>query len=205
MIRRLGSSPCLAVLVAVVAWLVIPAGVLAHSELETSSPANGSTVDGPFAGPIVLTFSEDLAETSKADLLDETGDALASATVDGPGAKMTIELANPLAAGDYEVKWVSVADDGDLLRGTVSFTVAPPKPTPSPSPSPSPTPEASQAPTATLPATPSPTAAPATSPSPSPDGAASSSSDAILPIVAAVVVAAAGGAYLLSRRRSSIP
>ncbi len=37
---------------------------------------------------------------------------------------MTIDLPSSLAAGDYSVEWVSIADDGDLLRGTVAFTVA---------------------------------------------------------------------------------
>jgi methionine-rich copper-binding protein CopC len=108
-----------------VAFLVIagPSVVAAHAELESSSPADGATVPSPFTGPIGMTFSAALADGSRADLVGPDGTVLASASVDGPGATMTIELDAPLPAGSYEVKWVSVAEDTDLERGTFSFTV----------------------------------------------------------------------------------
>jgi methionine-rich copper-binding protein CopC len=60
-----------------VAWLAIaalvvlsiPAVVSAHSELEKATPADKATVESPFTGPIVLTFSAALADGSKADLV----------------------------------------------------------------------------------------------------------------------------------------
>jgi copper resistance protein C len=180
--------------------MTLPADVAAHAELEAASPTDGETVPGPFDGPIVLTFSAALAEGSRADLFNTGGAEFAKAVVDGPGARMTISLETTLPADDYEVRWVSVSDDGDLLRGTVSFTVAPAPPTEAPTPSPTPTP----IPTASAePATPSPapTASPGSSATPTPaEPTPTGTSDVLIPIIVALVVAVAGAAYLLSRR-----
>ena len=53
------------------------------------------------------------------------GSTVASATVDANAMTMTFTLTSPLPAGAYQVKWVSIADDGDVLRQpTCTFTVA---------------------------------------------------------------------------------
>jgi len=186
--------------------LVAPALAFAHSELESSTPADKATVESPFTGPIVLTFSEDLASGSKADLLGPGGAGVASATVDGPGKTMTIALTTALDPGNYEVRWVSVADDGDLLRGTVTFTVAPAPATPEPTPIPTATTTVTSSVTETSrPATPAPTPV-ASSPSPPPgsflgeNGSDAGSGDVILPIVVALLVVGAGAIFLLGRR-----
>lgn len=196
-IRRLAALS-FAVLLAMLA----PVSVSAHAELETATPADGSTVPGPFAGPIVLGFSAELASGSKADLLDQDGGEIASAVVDGPGARMTFTLETPLRPDVYEVKWVTVADDGDLLRGTLSFTVSPaaPTPTPTPSPTPAPSPSASAAPATPSPQ-PTPSASAVPSPTPPETVGSSDSGDVLIPIVVVLIVIAAGAAYLLSRRR----
>jgi hypothetical protein len=185
------------------------AGVAAaHAELETSTPADGATVPSPFDGPIVLAFSAALADGSKADLHGPDGAMIASAKVDGPGATMTITLGAPLAAGDYQVKWVSVAADTDLERGTIAFTVAPAPPSASPAPSPKPAPSPSPSATESAAAsTPPPTiAAASASASPSPtEAAASSTGDVVVPIIVALIVAVGGAAYLLARRNRPSP
>ena len=191
--------------IAVAFVLMSAAVVAAHSELETSTPAAGATVPSPFEGPIVLTFSEVLADGSKADLVDSGGTSVASATVDGPGSKMTIAPGAALAPGDYQVKWVSVADDGDLLRGTISFTVAPAQPTASPTAPPSSVPSESAPPTPTIAPSSTPSQAPASA-APSGSGdATSGTGDVLLPIIVALIVAGAGAAYLLSRRNRPAP
>jgi methionine-rich copper-binding protein CopC len=179
---------------------MLPAVVVAHAELETSVPADGATVDSPFDGPIVLDFTEALADGSEADLLGPAGTSVASATVDGPGAQMTFELDAALEPGDYEVRWTGVALDGHVDRGTVQFTVAPVPQTPEPTPEPTPTAEAS---TTAVPTTASPiTAAPSVAPTPpSEDGGSDAGAgDVLLPIIVVVLVAGAGAAYLLTRR-----
>jgi methionine-rich copper-binding protein CopC len=180
---------------------MLPAVAVAHAELETSTPADGTTVESPFDGPIVLDFTEALADGSEADLLGPDGAAVATAAVDGPGAQMTFELDAALDPGVYEVRWTGVALDGHVDRGTFEFTVAPAPPTPEPTPEPTPTPEASAtaAPATSAPATPEPSTAPTPSPTVD-DGSASGTADVLVPIIVVLVVAGAGAVYLLTRR-----
>jgi methionine-rich copper-binding protein CopC len=189
-LRRFGAL----VSAAALAVLLLSAPVAAHSELVSSEPADGAVVPSPFSGPVVLTFSEHLATGSKADLVAPGGATIAKAVVDPTARTMTFTLAAPPDPGAYEVRWVSIADDGDLLRGVLKFTVAA-------APSPSPTPVATVAPSAT--ATPvAVTAVPSTGPTPGPSaaGTPASGSDVVLPIIVALIILGAGAAYLLSRR-----
>lgn len=178
--------------------MAMPAGALAHAELETSSPAAGDVVDSPFEGPIVLDFTEALADGSEADLLGPDGSGIGAATVDGPEARMIFELDGPLDPGEYEIRWTGIAADGHVERGTFTFTVAPPAATPTPTPEPTSTPAPSAATTPTPAPTPSPE--PTASPSPTPDSAGGTA-DALIPIIVALVVVAGGGIYLLTQRR----
>lgn len=183
---------------AALAGMLLAGPAAAHSELVSSVPAQGATVPSPFTGPIVLTFSEHLANGSKADLLGPDGASIAKAKVDAAAQTMTFALTDPLDPGAYQIQWLSIADDGDLLRQPIiKFTVSPP-------PSPSPTPVASIEPSATAaPTAPPATAIPTTAPTPAPSAAgdpAGSSGDVVLPIIVALIVLAAGAAYLLSRR-----
>ena len=114
--------------------------------------------------------------------------------------RMVATPAAALAPGSYLVEWTTTsADDGELARGTWTFTVALP---PTPSPTPVATPAASAtaaASSSAAPSTPPPTTA--ATPVPSADGGTSGSgNDVILPIVIALIVLGAGAAYLFSRR-----
>ena len=91
--------------------LGVPMTVLGHAELDTSDPAAGSTVEAPFAGPIVMTFTEALAKESAADLVGSSGKLPGTTAVDGSTMTLTPDAA--LGEGDYQVQWTSVADDGD--------------------------------------------------------------------------------------------
>ena len=125
MVRHTSLRFSALLVVASLAVLLVPGLVSAHSELVSSDPASGATVPSPYTGPIVLTFSEHLATGSKADLVDASGSTVASATVDANAMTMTFTLTSPLPAGGYQIKWVSIADDGDVLRQPiVPFTVA---------------------------------------------------------------------------------
>jgi copper resistance protein C len=179
---------------AVMLW---PAVAAAHSDLVSSDPAQGAVVPSPYTGPIVLTFSEHLASGSTADLIDSAGTTAAKAVVDPNSKTMTFTLTTPLAPGDWQVRWVSIADDGDVLRQPiVTFTVAPAA---SSSADASPVPSAEPSPTIAPPSV-SPSAGP--SPSPSGDGATSGSGggDVILPIIVALIIVGASAAYVLTRR-----
>lgn len=194
------SAIARALLAGLVLLASLPATALAHAELERSTPADGDTVESPFDGPIVMTFTEGLTSASEAALIGPDGSNMAAASVDGPGARMTIELRAPLDPGEYQVRWTAIAEDGHVERGTFTFTVSPPPPTPEPTPEPTPTPEVSASPTATPPPTPSPEPSPVASPTPDPATTAGAG-DAVLPIIVALVIVVGGGAYLLTRRR----
>jgi copper resistance protein C len=194
-----GSARRVAVLLLTVplAVMLLPGLAAAHSELVTSDPAQGAVVPSPYTGPIVLTFSEHLASGSMADLVDSAGTTAAKAVVDPNAKTMTFTLTTPLAPGAWEVRWVSIADDGDLLRDIVKLTVAPVASSSATTASPvaSVASSASAAPPSTT---------PSAAPSPSPSGAGtttgSGSGDVVLPIIVALIVLGAGAAYLLSRR-----
>lgn len=186
--------------VAAALLILLPISASAHSELQSSNPAQGTVVPSPFSGPVVMTFTESLAVGSKADLYGPGHQLVASATIDA--GTMTVSLTSPLAPGDYTVEWVSIADDGDLLRGTIAFSVA----TASGS-------SASAAPSAPSSGEPSvaatnPPSAATTAEATTPAASATSSSDTggtgsdvILPIVIVLIVAAAGAFYLVRRNR----
>lgn len=204
--RRRSSS--FAVLGGLVLVLLLPVTVFGHAELDTSTPADGAIVDGPFAGTIFMTFTEGLAGESSAKLRDSAG--LVPAADDVHFDTITLMPDAPLAAGDYEVEWTAVAEDGHIERGTVRFTVvlsATPEPTPSPTPAPSATPTTS-APTTPTPApSPSATLTPVATPAASPAGpddpdTTGGAGDVLLPIVLGALLVG-GLAFVLLRRRDS--
>ena len=107
-----------------------------------------------------------------------------------------------LTPGAYTIEWTSVADDGDVERGTLSFTVTEPTPAPA-----TPTPAAPRATASTAPSAPPPPSAAATpvpSPSVDPEPApTSSSTDVLFPIIAALALVGVIGALLLRRNRAA--
>ena len=107
--------------------VMLPATVLAHAELDTSTPADGATVESPFDGPIVLDFTEALASGSEADLLGPGGAVVATADVDGPGARMTFEFDTPIDPGVYEVRWTGMRSTGTSIAERSSSRWRPPR------------------------------------------------------------------------------
>ncbi len=182
-------------------WLLaVPGGVAAHAELETVSPADGTTVtERPTE--IVVTFTENLDPAKSSIVLAEVGNppVLSGGEVSASDPKRMTLAIPELAAGAYEVRWTSAsAEDGDIARGTTHFTYDPPASTPTdadasiPTTTPSAAPAESASPNATV-------AAP--TPSPSAAGTpAASTSDVLIPIVAAIVLIGVLGAWLLRGR-----
>ena len=193
-----------ALLLALGALFVLPAGVAAHAEFERSTPEDGETVQGP-PNVIRAFFTEELADGSEMTLLDGSGATVATGTID-PADPTRMRIDPPeLETGDYEVQWKAFADDGHLETGTFTFTVSAPV-TPPPSFPPTPSGEVSEppaessAPTVSAPVTPSPTEG-----EPTPSENAAGTNDVLLPIVAAIVIIGVLGGYLLMRRRPARP
>jgi copper resistance protein C len=194
-----GRSVTLAALVFGLLLSLTPASVFAHAELDTVTPADGSTVD---VAPteIVMTFTQDLDPgRSSIVVIGPGGGEIASGGEVGPDPRtMTLALP-PLEPGAYEVRWTSYsAEDDEIERDTTTFTFTPPPATPSPSPTPTTAPSATPAPTPGSTPSPSPSAVP----SPTGDGTSTgSTTDILIPIVAAVILVAGLG-YWLARRRT---
>jgi len=184
------------------------AGVaLGHSELESSTPADGAVLA---AAPAEISgaFSEAVDPARSAmELRGPDGAVLAKGGVPdgGPATRMTIAGLPALAPGAYEVRWTTVTPDDDgVERGTFAFRVAEASPPPTPSTTPtSPSTAApaatSEAPTAgptTPTATPLPSDAPAPDPAPNP-----AVGDLLLPLAVLAAVLVGGGAWLARRRR----
>ena len=193
------NRPIGGLLVATVLLILAPSAVLGHAELDTISPADKSS--GPSPTEIVGTFVQNL-DPSKSSfaLVDSTGTVVAKGgqVASDDVRKMTLPLTAPLAPGAYEIRWTTVStEDGELARGTTTFTVV--AATPSPSVAPSATASPSTAPFVSA----SPSAAPVASPSPSPSsggGTPTSASDAVIPVIAALIVLGALGLWLLRGR-----
>jgi len=188
---------------AVVALLVLGAvPVLAHAELVSSDPADGAQL-ATSPTTITLTFSEGVVANRSSFNLNQGGTTLGTGKAAADGDTEMVLDGVLLDPGDYVIRWTSVAEDGDLLRGSIRFTILEPTPAP---PSPTPT-EGS-----TNDVTPTPTAAATAEPSvaqvsPSPQAtsdtapAASSGSDVLIPIVIGLIAVGAVGAFLLRRSR----
>ncbi|MEU0879429.1 copper resistance CopC family protein [Lentzea sp. NPDC005914] len=120
--RRYFSALVLALLAATA--VAVPAQ--AHAELKSSNPASGATLDAP-PKTIELTFS-DVVSLPDGDAITVTGpdgatwpvtqahavDKTITATIDGATAH----------AGAHTLAWKAQADDGDVISGTFTFTVA---------------------------------------------------------------------------------
>jgi methionine-rich copper-binding protein CopC len=96
--------------------------VCAHTHLVKSDPANGATVTTA-PTKFVLTF----AEPAKLTLLSLQKDAEPARKLGPLPTTATAEISLPapqLKAGKYVLSWRALSDDGHVMPGKLSFTVA---------------------------------------------------------------------------------
>ncbi len=194
--------------VALVAALLLlgvgAAGALAHAELDTSDPADGTVLDASPA-TITLTFTETL-DPAKSSFKVSGADGAAIGTGAVTGAKVMTLDGLTLGPGAYLVKWTSAsAEDGDIARGELTFSVAAaasPSVTPTQSDVPSSEATSAAPPPSTAP-TPVASVAPTPAPSAAPASPASSTGDVLLPIIVGLLIVAGVGAYVLRRNRAA--
>lgn len=93
-----------------------------HAHLQVSDPANASTVTQP-PKHIVLQFNE---ATQLTVLTLQKGEAQPQKLEPLPSAAAkSISVPLPAVdAGKYVVSWRAMGDDGHMISGTFSFTVA---------------------------------------------------------------------------------
>ena len=192
-------SRILAAAAAVVLILAGTVPVFAHAELVSSDPADGSKVAPP--ATITLTFSEGLVAKRSSFNLNQNGQTLGTgkAAADGD-TTMTLDGLS-LDAGAYTIQWTSVASDGDLLRGTIHFTVLAATAAPSALPTDAPSASAAASVSPAVVTSPGSSVLPTPVASADTTPAASSGTDVLFPIVIGLLIVAAVGAFLLRRTR----
>jgi len=103
------------------ALLSLAGTALAHTQLQSSSPANGSTV-ATAPTEFVLTFPEAVRATSVA----VTKDGGKEQKIENLPSAMVARIAVPapkLEDGSYTLDWRVAGKDGHVMSGKVQFTV----------------------------------------------------------------------------------
>jgi methionine-rich copper-binding protein CopC len=178
---------------ACVALLLGAAPAFAHTRLESSNPADGSTLDS-VPDTVSLTFNEAVqSEFATLTVVGPDGTEYQTGPVSAANGQVSTAVSPLGPAGAYQVGYRVVSDDGHPVQGKVSFTLA--------TPGPAAAAPASAAPVAT------PVAAPVAAPAPAPVATQASTQQSegtpIWPwLVGAVVLVGAGavGALRLGRR-----
>jgi methionine-rich copper-binding protein CopC len=117
-----------ATVAACVALLLGAAPAFAHTRLESSNPADKSSVD---AAPetVSLTFNEDIsAEFASISVVGPDGTNYATGSVSAAGGQVSTAVSPLGPAGAYEIGYRVVSDDGHPVQGKVAFTLTAPGP-----------------------------------------------------------------------------
>ncbi|EOD66672.1 copper resistance CopC family protein [Amycolatopsis vancoresmycina] len=112
-----------AVLAALTGLLVLAGPASAHTELESSSPAEGASL-ATAPTQVQLTFGEPVTlppDPVKITGRDGTAWQIGAPAVDG--GVVTVPVTSSATAQAYTLTWQVVAKDGDNVTGTVHFTV----------------------------------------------------------------------------------
>lgn len=178
----------------------------AHTDLRTSSPAQGSTVEE--LDEVSLEFSGELLQIgAELTLVDSEGVDHTLEPRFPAATTVAADVGPEVAAGDLALQWRIVAEDGHPLEGTVTFTYAPAVVESSAAPTPSaatvePTPASSDA--TASPDVASSTQASSPSPTATADDGADTAPPWLWPVIGAAGLATAAAAVIaiVTRRRS---
>jgi len=105
---------------------LVPAAVLAHTELASADPADGSTISVA-PGEVVLTFAGEVGDGSTFTVNGPSGRVVGTGKLDLEIADRNVlrDSVEVDEAGEYRVAWSVVGDDGHEVEGEVVFTYAP--------------------------------------------------------------------------------
>lgn len=92
----------------------------AHSELESISPANGSTV-ATAVRTITLTFNDEVS--SPRIVVRGSNKTLVTGTTRRNGERVVFTATRPLRSGTFTVNWRVRSADGHFISGTSRFAV----------------------------------------------------------------------------------
>ena len=107
------------------AFFVAPSA-FAHTQISSTSPAHGDVVTTPIT-EISLTYAGKIEEGSRFTLTNAKNEPVDITSITVANGVMTGTVEQPLANGEYTVKWDSISGDGHPLSGTFSFAVKVPE------------------------------------------------------------------------------
>lgn len=107
--------------------VALPGVASAHTDFESSTPADGAVVEGPL-DEIVVRFTNQAEPAGDGFVvLDPTGSiTLPSAIDETDGTVFVLTFDPPLAAGTYGVRWQARAGDAHPIDGSFRFEVTDP-------------------------------------------------------------------------------
>ncbi|APH74856.1 copper homeostasis periplasmic binding protein CopC [Aquibium oceanicum] len=107
-----------------VATAISTGAATAHSELKSSIPAAGSSVESPKS--LELTFSDSVNLRFSNVTLTNSGAVegkIGEPAISEDGHTLVIPVSGPLSAGKYVVNWNALSQDGHKVKGEFSFAV----------------------------------------------------------------------------------
>jgi methionine-rich copper-binding protein CopC len=117
-----------ATVAACLALLLGASPAFAHTRLESSDPADKSSVDTA-PESVSLTFNEDIsAEFASMSVVGPDGTNYATGQVSAVGGQVSTAVSPLGPAGAYEIGYRVVSDDGHPVQGKVTFTLTTPGP-----------------------------------------------------------------------------
>jgi methionine-rich copper-binding protein CopC len=148
MIGRYLARLAVAGVAACVALVLGAAPAFAHTRLESSDPADGASLS---AAPeaVSLTFSEDIDPGfATITVVGPDGTSYQTGDVTGDGGEVRTAVSPLGPAGNYEIGYRVVSDDGHPVSGKVAFTLTAPGPAAAAAPAAAPAPTVAAAPPA---------------------------------------------------------
>jgi len=108
-------------LIATLSLLASAGTALAHAQLESASPAVGSTVRKA-PSQVSLSFTQKLEKSFSSIEVSGPGGRVDQGGATVSGARMSVGL-KALSAGTYHVHWHALSVDTHKTEGSFSFTV----------------------------------------------------------------------------------
>ncbi|MFK3937757.1 copper resistance protein CopC [Alkalihalobacillus sp. NPDC078783] len=101
---------------------VTPNVTYAHSHMDSSVPEEGQTVEEAVE-TIELSFDGGIEQASTVQVFTVDGEEMETAAVNIDSPNIEIELAEPLANGDYRVTYNVLSSDTHPIEGEFTFSV----------------------------------------------------------------------------------
>ncbi|MGA1073562.1 MAG: copper resistance CopC family protein [Ilumatobacteraceae bacterium] len=124
----LGSAArALAIAVVVAATLLVGArGVVAHTDVESVTPTDGSVMEVPI-DEVVIVFARDVTATSNGfEAIDGAGRPLGIQVTTSDERRHVLRFDSAISDGEVAVRYEVRAEDGHTISGGFRFTVAAP-------------------------------------------------------------------------------